>query len=98
MPPDDCTSAIRELSLRQNVGEIRFISFRCNPTIDETAIRHATRLTGMATRTARTTRHPPPEISLPSFLCRPLLVNGIPMRRDSRALAAERPTARFHEK
>src|SRR5580704_1356072 len=48
--------------------------------------------------TASTTRHPPPETILPSFRWRPLLVSGMPIRRDSRALAAEIPTARFQEK
>jgi len=33
----------------------------------------------------------------PSFRCRPERVRGMPVRRDSRALAAEIPTARFHE-
>jgi hypothetical protein len=65
--------------------------------VDHHAIRSATRQNGMATLIASATRHPPPETSLPSFRWRPLLVSGIPMRRDNRALAAERPIARFHE-
>jgi hypothetical protein len=36
--------------------------------------------------------------SVPTFRWRPLLVKGIPIRRDSRALAAESPIALFHEK
>jgi hypothetical protein len=47
---------------------------------------------------ASATRQPPPETIFQSFRWRPLLVSGIPMRRDSRALAADRPIARFHEK
>jgi hypothetical protein len=67
-------------------------------TCQNNAIRTASRATGMATMNATTTAHPPPEIIRPSFRSRPLLVRGIPMRRESRDLAAEMPTARFHEK
>jgi hypothetical protein len=37
-------------------------------------------------------------ISAPSFRCRPLRVSGIPMRRESRAFAAEIPKNRRQEK
>ena len=55
------------------------------------------RHTGIEQRQVSATKHPPPETILPNFCWRPLLVSGIPMRRDNRAFAAERPTARFHE-
>lgn len=39
-----------------------------------------------------------PKTICPIFRWRPLLVSGIPIRRDSRALAADRPIARLQEK
>jgi hypothetical protein len=43
------------------------------------------------------TMQPPPVIIRPIFLCRPLLVNGIPMDLEILDLAAEIPKNRFHE-
>jgi hypothetical protein len=43
------------------------------------------------------TKHPAPVTALPIFRCRPLLVSGIPIDRESLDFAAEMPTARFHE-
>ena len=41
---------------------------------------------------------PPPVAMRPSFRSRPDRVSGIPIIRESRLLAADRPSARFHEK
>jgi hypothetical protein len=39
-----------------------------------------------------------PKASRPIFRWRPLFVNGTPIRRESRAFAAERPIARLNQK
>lgn len=43
-------------------------------------------------------KQPPPETARPIFLCRPLLVRGTPIERETRDFAAERPERRFQEK
>ena len=47
---------------------------------------------------ARTGPARPHPRARPAILCRPDLVNGMPIFRDSLALAAEMPRARFQEK
>ncbi len=53
--------------------------------------------TGIPSQKAAITRQPPPLTILPSFLSRPLLVNGIPIDREILALAAETPKNLFQE-